>query len=124
MALCLLLLAGCDGGGGVRLPVSGKVTYQGRPLLFGTIDFQSRNAVGGGPIRSGNYHLPAEHGLPAGVYRVSISSVESVPRKPEPPGPDGKDDGKELIPPQFNIRCEKTIEVKQGAENQFNFDIP
>jgi hypothetical protein len=29
-----------------------------------------------------------------------------------------------LIPPEFNVRCEKTIEVQRGAKNQFDFDIP
>lgn len=125
LVLCLaLLVVGCDGNSGIRLPISGKVTFKGQPLPFGTIDFQSGKAVGGGPIRRGVYRIAAEDGLPEGVYRVTISSVQSPPFKPGPPGPDAKDEGKELIPAEFNIRCEKTVEVKRGQKNQFNFDIP
>ena len=119
----IVATGGCDSAG-VRLPVSGRVYYQGKPLPIGTIEFESLRAVGGGEVRQGKYRIPAEHGLPPGVYRVSISSVRSPPTKYGPPGPEAKDAGTELIPPEFNVRCEKTIEVQRGAKNQFDFDIP
>ncbi len=122
---CLLVAGGCDdGSAGIRLPVSGQVTFRGNTLPFGTIEFQSGKAVGGGPIRGGAYEIPAEHGLPPGVYQVTISAVRSPRVTPGPPGPDAKDAGEELIPPEFNVKCDKTIEVKRGAPNEFDFDIP
>jgi hypothetical protein len=124
MVLLLLVAAGCNGNSGIRLPVSGKVKFRGQPLPFGTIDFQSAKAIGGGSIRGGTYEISAEHGLPPGVYQVTISSVQSPPVKPGPPGPDAKDAGKELIPPEFNVKCDKKVEVKRGVLNQFDFDIP
>jgi hypothetical protein len=120
----LLAAAGCNGESGARLPVSGKVKFRGQPLPFGTIDFQSGKAIGGGPIRGGAYEISGEHGLPPGVYQVTISSVKSPKVKPGPPGPDAKDAGEELIPPEFNVKCEKKVEVKRGTANQFDFDIP
>jgi hypothetical protein len=122
--LLLLAAAGCSGEVGVRLPVSGKVKLRGQPLPFGTIDFQSTRAIGGGPIRGGVYEISGDHGLPPGVYQVTISSVKSPTVKPGPPGPDAKDAGEELIPAEFNVKCDKTVEVKRGAQNQFDFDIP
>lgn len=123
--MLLLAVSGCSGGdSGVRLPVSGKVKFRGQSLPFGTIEFQSTKAVGGGPIRGGAYEIAAEHGLPPGVYQVTISSIKAPPVKPGPPGPDAKDAGEELIPPEFNVKCDKTVEVRRGTPNQFNFDIP
>ena len=125
-ALLLLPLAGgCDnGGGGARLPVTGKVSFHGRPLPFGTIEFQSSKAVGGGPIKDGAFDVPAEHGVPPGIYRVTISAIRSPAVTPGPPGPEAKDAGEEIIPPEFNDNSDRTVEVKRGEPNQFNFDIP
>lgn len=121
----LLAAAGCnDAGGGGRLPVTGTVLYKGRPLPFGTIEFQSSKAVAGGPIGEGAYDIPAEHGLPPGVYQVTISAIRSPVVTPGPPGPDAKDAGEEMLPPEFNVKCDKTIEVKRGESNKFDFDIP
>ena len=123
LAAAVLLVGGCNEGGG-RLPVSGKVSFHGQVLPFGTIEFQSGKAVGGGPIRSGLYSIPAEHGLLPGVYHVTISAIRSPPVKSGPPGPEAKDAGEEIIPPEFNVKCDKTIEVRRGEANQFDFDIP
>lgn len=123
--LLVLIVGGCgDGSAGHRLPVFGTVSFHGRPLPFGTIEFQSRKAVGGGPIDEGKYDIPAEHGLPPGVYQVTISAVRSPIVTPGPPGPDAKDAGEELLPPEFNVKCDKTVEVKRGQSNKFDFEIP
>ncbi len=108
----------------MRLPVSGTVSFRGRPLPFGTIEFQSSKAVGGGKIDEGQYDIPAEHGLPPGVYRVSISAIRSPLVKAGPPGPDAKDAGEEMLPPEFNVKGDRTIEVRRGADNTFHFEIP
>jgi hypothetical protein len=121
----LLFVGGCnDGGAGHRLPVSGSVKFRGQPLPFGTIEFTSGRGIGGGPISRGAYDIPAEHGLPPGVYQVTISAIRSPQVTPGPPGPDAKDAGEEMLPPEFNVKCDKTVEVKRGEPNQFDFDIP
>lgn len=123
--LLVLVVGGCDdGSAGHRLPVFGTVIFRGRPLPFGTIEFQSSKAVGGGPIDDGAYDIPAEHGLPPGVYQVTISAVRSPIVTPGPPGPDAKDAGEEMLPPEFNVKCDKTVEVKRGEPNKFDFEIP
>jgi hypothetical protein len=121
----ILVLGGCgDGSGGNRLPVSGTVRFHGRPLPFGTIEFQSSKAVGGGPINDGKFDIPAEHGLLPGVYQVTISAIRSPMATAGPPGPDAKDGGEELLPPEFNVKCDKTIELKRGEPHKFDFEIP
>jgi hypothetical protein len=119
----VLIAAGCsDRGSGLRLPVPGTVITTAAP--FGTIEFTSGRAVGGGPISRGTYDIPAEHGLPPGVYQVTISAIRSPTVTPGPPGPDAKDAGEEMLPPEFNVKCDKTVEVKRGENNKFDFDIP
>ena len=125
LAALVLIAAGCsDRGSGLRLPVSGTVNYHGQALPFGTIEFTSGRAVGGGSISRGSYDIPAEHGLPPGVYQVTISAIRSPNVTPGPPGPDAKDAGEEMLPPEFNVKCDKTVEVKRGENNKFDFDIP
>ena len=120
----LCLGGGCGREDGSRLPVTGRVSFHGRPLPFGTIEFQSSKAVGGGPIADGSFSIPAEHGLQPGVYQVTISAIRSPAVTPGPPGPEAKDAGEEILPPEFNVKCDKTVEVKRGQSNQFDFDIP
>ena len=124
LAAVAIVVGGCSGQSGVRLPVSGTVKFRGKPLHSGTIDFQSIKAVGGGTVRDGKYAIAGDHGLPPGVYRVTISSIKPPPVDSRPPGPDAKDAGEELIPPEFNVKCEKTVEVKVGEANQFDFNVP
>ncbi len=74
-------LAGCsDDGLGKRYPVAGTVTYDGKPLASGSINFipetaESRSATG--MIVDGNYslttHKPGDGALP-GKFKVTITS--------------------------------------------------
>ncbi len=80
--------------------------------------------MGGGKIDEGQYDIPAEHGLPPGVYQVTISAIRSPMVKAGPPGPDAKDAGEEILPAEFNVKCDKTIEVRRGEVNEFDFEIP
>ena len=88
-ATCLFvfLLAGCGDGRGVRVPVSGVVTIDGKPLAFGQIMFtpyteDANNRPGGGSLESdGSYRVSAYtayDGLPPGRYRVAITGTEYI----------------------------------------------
>ena len=120
-----LLLSGCGGNALGRLPISGKVTLQGKPLERGNIDIRPAagvNGVGAGAnIEQGAYAIAEERGLPPGEYEVRVHSSKEDPR-PAPPG-GGSRPAIEQIPAKYNSRTELKIEVKADGENVFNFDL-
>jgi hypothetical protein len=80
---------GCGDSGGLarRYPVSGTVTYQGKPLERGTISFTPADGKGraaGGTITDGQYSLTTqdpEDGAIPGKYKVGIVAKEADPSK-------------------------------------------
>lgn len=113
-----------------RLPVSGKVTFQGSPLNQGSIEFVSKDGgqQTGATIENGKYSVPGRHGLPPGTYTVRIFSTEdagSVGVPDQAPGPEAMEQqGRERIPPEYNIRSTLTEEVTESGRNIFDFQIP
>jgi hypothetical protein len=82
-------VVGCGDSSGLakRYPVSGTVTYHGKPLERGTISFAPADGKGraaGGAITDGRYSLttqdPDDGALP-GKYRVGILAKEADPSK-------------------------------------------
>jgi len=81
----VVAVVGCGDSGGLprRYPVSGTVTYNGKPLERGNINFAPDDAKGraaGGTISNGRYSLttqdPDDGALP-GKYRVSVVAKET-----------------------------------------------
>lgn len=76
------LLCGC-GGNPATVPISGTVTYQGKPLPSGTIIFESpgsRPATGtivNGEIVQVTTYQPGD-GVPIGKHNVAIQSVSEA----------------------------------------------
>lgn len=143
----LLFAAGC--GPGVS-PVTGTVTLDGAPGADLLIAF---TPVGGGTSgaattdASGNYSIasPLGAGLPAGNYKISITSQPPVDDSMAESGDyseeeydggsmnegydqlaEGEQDEyetfKEKIPAKYNTSSELSEEVVAGA-NQFNFEL-
>lgn len=118
----LLVAGGCSDGG---LPqVTGTVTYQDKPLEYGTIDFvstHSRRASGQiseGKILSVTTYKPND-GLAEGHYQIAIHArdrSEEHRDKMVPPS---------LIPERYSdvgtSRLTATIEA--GKENNLRFDL-
>lgn len=81
--VALIALAGCgDDGLGKRYPVSGKVTYKGKPVAKGSISFiavapDGRGAAG--EITDGQYSMttqsPGDGAFP-GSYTVTITALD------------------------------------------------
>ena len=126
------LLVGCGGNPLNRQPISGQISLGGAPLDQGSIEFrpvQRKGTVSSGAvIRDGKYSIETEKGLPPGKYRVMIFSA-AVDTSPTPAGPPGSEPvgGHRLtierIPPQYNIKTEQVVEVTDGGDNQFNYEI-
>jgi hypothetical protein len=122
----VLLVCGCGGVEPAGNAVSGTVTFQGKPLDFGSIQFDptgDQGTMSGGDIEGGEYSVPAATGLKPGTYAVRISSVEGgVSSSDVPPG-EPPPPAKERIPAKFNAQTTLKADIKEG-DNSINFDIP
>ncbi|HUY87416.1 MAG TPA: hypothetical protein VMV10_01650 [Pirellulales bacterium] len=90
LCLALPLLSGCGGGtGGPQGKVSGKVTYNGSPIVTGaTVSFLSEGGGGsaaGTVGADGSYQLRSMNGdrIPAGTYKVMITPPVAPTLSPE-----------------------------------------
>ncbi len=139
-AVYLAAGAGCGPKHPQTAPVSGRVTYQGRPLTTGRIAFQpeqGRPAIGDiGP--DGTYRLttfePGDGALP-GHYRVTVESMRVTGTVAPPPkslAEEGRSKSRqgrhavEWLAPEKYARLPSTpltAEVKPGP-NSINFDLP
>jgi hypothetical protein len=128
ISLGLVLSAGCNTKSPTgRYTVSGAVTFQGKPLEQGTIEFapEGGGAASGTVITGGAYTVPERQGLRPGSYQVRIYSSDTAASEPAPefPGQPTRV-AKERIPAQYNSKSTLTAKVQEGGSNQFNFDIP
>ena len=130
--LCAASFAvGCSGRYGGRADVTGTVTLEGQPLKEGTIDFSPLDQQGtfsGAKIIDGNYAMTKGDGLQPGKYLVRISSGDGkTPASDEEiaaPGGSTNIVSIDLIPPEYNVASKEEREVKAGAVNKFDFNIP
>jgi hypothetical protein len=126
--LALTLPTGCNRDDG-RLEVSGQITFNKAPLDSGTIVFVSGDGKtqASAVISGGAYLIPKPQGIPAGKYKVSITSPDGKTPDADPnapPGPGGNFASKDRIPKQFNTESKVEVEVKAGDPNKFDFTIP
>lgn len=134
-SVVLLMLAGLVpasgcGPGSDRLAVSGDVTLDGAPLDRGSIRFSS---MGDGPlvasgalIRDGKFQVAPTKGLSPGKYRVQITSpdLDAKPvMMPARNGQPGYPVQPDRIPEEYNVHSNQTVEVVDGGDNHFTFDI-
>ena len=138
IAVTSLAQGGCGGAGDAlpREPISGTVTFDGRPLEGGTIQFQpasqKEGVASGGKISGGRFDIPRAEGPVPGKYNVAIfaegksesSSAEGVdPGAPRPRGRRNLNDLRGPIPARYNIQTELTAEVNPGGPNSFTFAL-
>ena len=133
LILCTVGLCGLVGCGESdplgRKAISGTVNLNGAPVEQGNIAFQPMDTgatSSGAVIAAGKYAIERQKGLPKGKYRVTVNApkpgtgkgagVGVMPGDPLPPP-------EELIPPEWNVNSEQTIEVTDKGPYVFNFDI-
>jgi hypothetical protein len=129
VALALLPLAalGCAGKG----DVSGKVSYNGKPLVFGTVQFEGSD----GMLRQANIERDGSYsvrGVATGQAKVAVSSLnpkssDFVPMQregapPPPPRPEVK--GWFPIPEKYDTphKSGLTYPIKRG-ENKIDIEL-
>ncbi len=126
--LLISLIAGC-GESDPRVPVEGTITFGGKPLPGGTIEFVSDQLRTGAMISEGQYAIPKTHGLLPGTYKVKITSGDGKTPIDAPedfvPGPTGANIvSKELIPPEYNSKSTQEVTVEANKVNRFDYTIP
>ena len=136
LALVLVpVLAGCGGSDGPeRVPVSGEVTLDGRPLASGVIRFipsgDNEGPAAMGIVNNGAYELPKSEGPVPGPQRVEIEATDylgfaiddeaayaanveqrggRVPKNP--------------VPEAYNRQSTLTAEIAPDGPVEFNFTL-
>jgi hypothetical protein len=129
-----LAVAGCGGSTDElpRRPVTGTVTFDGKPLERGTIAFQPESGLptaAAVPVNGGSYSVARQQGLVPGTYKVSVSSsapttaaVDPATGTPPPPGKPTPPP-RELLPTRYNASTELSVEVKAEGSNSFDFTL-
>ncbi|PQO36449.1 hypothetical protein [Blastopirellula marina] len=130
-SLCLLI-CGCGGGNGLATaPTTGEVTYQGKPLPYGSVSFRPKaGSPATGDIQAdGTFTLTTYSdgdGAIVGMHEVLISATEAHARTAQPveagmeaPVP------KSLIPQKYTSFSTSgiTAEVKPGEKNHVVIEL-
>lgn len=121
------LITGCGGDNTDprRVPLSGKVTLNGDPLVGADIRFfNDEDDVGMLTGEGGIYGIPI--GALPGDYKVTISKLEGMENVPEglAVAPDPRIN-KELLPPQFSSPTNTQLKftVPPEGTDAANFDL-
>lgn len=120
-----ILLAGCGGS----TSLSGKVSFDGKPIEKGAITFEPVDGKGqatGGAIEGGKYHLQGAAAPSPGKHLVKIRGLKKTGKtmKAGPPFPPDKiiEEEVEYIPAEFNAKSVLSVEI-DGAGVK-DFDLP
>jgi hypothetical protein len=129
VALALLTLAavGCGGRG----DVSGKVTYNGKPLVFGTVQFEASDKT----IKQANIATDGSYaiaGVPVGEAKVAVSSDNPRSSAFQPLQREGMPPPKPLpevkgwfpIPPKYrDLSNPKLTYTVTSGQNKYDIDL-
>jgi hypothetical protein len=129
VAVLLAATVGCRTS--PRTRVWGEVSFDGRPVAKGTIEFIPAEGTGGtsagGAIEDGSYDIPAKQGpLTGGTYRVEITALAKTGRtRPNVFDPNGPllDDYKCYIPACYNSKSVLKVTLSAPKENKHDFRL-
>jgi hypothetical protein len=119
---------GC-GKASERLPLQGKITWQGQPLTKGSILFMParghRGPKIGAQVVEGDYQIDADRGATAGAYRVEVRSDSGErPHSPTDERPTRTaTKSSASIPPEYNSNSRLSADVS-AERTRFDFDLP
>lgn len=83
IGLSFLLLSGCGGNSIERHEVSGAATFDGQPIVFGTIQFIPKLAdgmkapTGSATIENGKYYTDEGQGIVNGPHEIRVTAYPS-----------------------------------------------
>jgi len=123
-------VVGCQGDSRNRQAVSGTVTLSSERLDQGFIEFQSIDGGGvatGGKIENGVYQIPANQGLPPGVYVVRVRSAANAKAGSTSMqaflGEEGGGQIASRIPVRYNTDSNLHVTVTSNGEQRFDFNL-
>jgi hypothetical protein len=124
LACCLLAAMGCsaESTGPKEYPVSGTVTFDGKPVESGRILFRKigdGDRAYGGEITNGAYSFTSE----AGKVKVEITASRLIPGKFDNSNGTPEPVGEMYIPKQYNSKSTLEAEVKADGENTLPFEL-
>ena len=126
VAISTLTVLGCNGNDG-RVPVTGVVTFDGKPLESGNISFGGdQGAAGVSQIVNGVFTMNEsanEKGVQPGTYEVIVNSWVEERGSVKP---DGSFSAGITRIPLIYLEPSKSglkAEVKSGEKNHFTFDL-
>jgi hypothetical protein len=124
--MAALLAGGCGGMTSSGYSASGTVTWKGRPLDQGSIQFLPEGGPGlmvGAEVRDGRYALPNPPGLAPGTYRVRIHSRSGVNPTGIPDVHLADPNSRERIPPEYNENTTLKAELTADGPKTFDFTL-
>jgi len=117
-----ILLAGCGG----PTSLTGKVSYDGKPIEKGTITFEPVDGHGqatGGTIEGGKYEPQGPAAPSPGKQLVKIRGLKKTGKtmKAGPPFPPDKviEEEIEYIPAEFNTKSVLSVEIDGSGVKDF-----
>src|SRR4051812_48383729 len=130
VSLSCVLIASCSGGGPALAPVTGRVTYKGKPVASAAVSFAPEG--GGARIATGQTDSEGRFtlgtfaigdGATIGAHRVSV--IARGPDRPAKPGETGSGMPGEMMPGDPTIPTKffspdssgLTAEVKRGKNH-------
>jgi hypothetical protein len=126
LAIASIVASGCGGRDPNELPTvsaAGTVTYQGKPVAKGGIQFQpEKGRPASGMIADGKFTLTTYQdgdGAVAGKHKVAVSVTEDVKTK------DGDTNVKYLIPEKYASpeTSKIVVEIPAGGNKDIKIDI-
>ncbi|MBN2292356.1 MAG: hypothetical protein JXM70_08025 [Pirellulales bacterium] len=121
LALSVLLSAaaviiGCGPRGPERVVVSGTVTYEGKAIADGRINFmpseKSAVPMSGAVIKNGKYRVDAKGGVPVGTHKVEIEAYGGSPASGQILKPGARP---QYLPKKFNLDSKLEITIEPGS---------
>jgi hypothetical protein len=120
----------CDGCGSDRIPLSGEITFDGKPVQKGSITLEPvdrQGATTGGEIVEGKYQLVGDAAPLPGKKIVRISAIRKTGRMiaAGPPLPSGAmvEEMIRYIPERYNTQTTLTCEVSRDGSKKIDFTL-
>jgi len=132
IAVAALLVVGCAKPDPfARQPVKGVITWQGKPIQFGTVTFEPASGQKTGAtasIADGAFSIPRDAGPSPGNYAIWVHAFDRGAEPPPgtAPGSEGPPP-QEILPEKYRKNAAGQFEVKQvkdDAPNELSLDLP